>query len=230
MPPRKTAAKKKRIFRRYRRRPIQINNYLKKPSVSSLARIPWFNPQPTQAMVKLRYCDVSTVTSSAGATSTNQYNIGSLYDPDHTFVGHQPYTYDQISGLFNSYCVRAVRIKLKCTACTTPMRVNVVPKFNSSSITTNLSLAEEYKYSSNFMVGIEGVEKSFYYDLAKISGTTWDAFKKDSSAVMSASPAATSYWNLMVRSADLTSSGTLAYDLEIEFIALVSQDLVQAQS
>lgn len=231
MPARKTAIKKKRLTRkRVIRRKYTINNYLKKPSVASLNRVPWFNPQPNQALVKLRYCDLGTITSTAGATSTQQYNVGSLYDPDYTYVGHQPYTFDQISGMFNAYCVRSVRIKLKLAACTLPMRVNVVPKFNSASITTNMSLAEEYKYSSNFMVGTEGVEKSFYYDLAKISGTTWDAFKKDSSAVMSANPSASSYWSIMTRPADLVSTATIAFDIEIEFIALVSQDLVQAQS
>lgn len=193
--------------------------------------IPWYTPQPNKAMVKLRYCDTSTITSTAGASNTNQYNISSLYDPDYTFVGHQPYLYDQITSLFNAYCVKAVKIKMKCTACTTPMRVNVYPRFNVAGITSNLSLGEEYKLSSNFMVGIEGVSKTWYYDIPKIAGAPFETLKNlGAQSVMTASPSASTYWNLQVRTADLTSSGTLAYDLEIEFIAEVSQDLMQAQS
>lgn len=202
-----------------------------KRKIAKSSSIPWYQPQPTRALVKLRYCDVTTITSTSGASNTAQYNISSLYDPDYTFLGHQPYLYDQITSLFNAYCVKSVRIKMKCTACTTPMRVNVYPRFNSSSTTTNLSLGEEYKFSSNFMVGIEGVSKVWNYDIPKIAGAPFETLKNlGAQAIMSASPSASTYWNVQVRTADLTSSGTLAFDLEIEFIAEVSQDLMQAQS
>lgn len=219
----KTAVSKAPIKKWFKKR-------VKRPYKAVKSKIPWYNPQPDRAMVKLRYADATTITSTAGASNTSQYNISSLYDPDYTFVGHQPYLYDQISSLYNAYCVRYVIVKIKCTACTTPMRVNIYPRFNVASTTSNLSLAEEYKYSSNFMVGIEGVEKVFRYNLPKIAGTEWAAYKKDSQAVLTASPAASTYLNLQVRTADLTSSGTLAYDLEVNFIAELSQDLMQAQS
>lgn len=193
--------------------------------------IPYYQPQPNRGMVKLRYCDIATITSTAGASNTVQYNISSLYDPDYTYTGHQPYIYDQITSLFNAYCVKSVIIKMKCTACTVPMRVNCYPRFNVASTTTNMALGEEYKYSSNFMVGIEGTTKTFKYDLAQIAGAPFETYKNlGAQAVMSASPAASTYWNLQARTADLTSSGTLAFDLEILFLAEVSQDLMQASS
>lgn len=163
-----------------KRRNYKKRNYKKKDN------IPWYNPQPTRGLVKLRYCDVATVTSTAGAANTLQYNIGSLYDPDYTYTGHQPYLYDQITSLFNAYCVKSVIIKLKCTACTTPMRVNVYPKFNSASVAGTMTLGEEWKFSSNFMVGIEGVEKVFKYDLPHIAGAPFETFKNlGAQAVMS---------------------------------------------
>lgn len=221
--PRKVADKKKTY-----KRPFKKRMYKRK---TTKGFIPWYNPQPTRGMVKLRYCDTATITSTAGASSTNQYNISSLYDPDYTYLGHQPYLYDQITSLFNAYCVKAVRIKMRCTACTTPMRVNVYPRFNVSATTSNLSLGEEYKFSSNFMVGIEGVSKTWYYDLPKVAGAPYETYKNlGAQSVMSASPSASTYWNVQVRTADLTSSGTLAFDVEIEFIAEVSQDLMQNQS
>lgn len=203
----------------------------KKKMFKKKSVIPWYTPQPTRALVKLRYCDVATITSTAGASNTSQYNISSLYDPDYTYTGHQPYLYDQISSLFQAYCVKSVIIKMKCTACTTPMRVNVWPRFNNASTTTNLSLGEEYKFSSNFMVGIEGTSKVFKYNLPAICGAPFETYKNlGAQSVMTASPSASTYWNLQVRTADLTSSGTLAFDLEIIFIAEVSQDAMQAQS
>lgn len=218
----KIADKKKTYKRQYKKRVYKkkIQGY-----------VPWFNPQPTRGMVKLRYCDSTTITSTTGASNTIQYNISSLYDPEYTYVGHQPYLYDQITSLFNAYCVKSVIVKMKCTACTTPMRVNVYPRFNVSATTSNLSLGEEYKFSSNFMVGIEGVTKIWKYNLPAIAGAPFETFKNlGAQSVMSASPSASTYWNLQVKTADMTSSGTLAYDLEIIFIAEVSQDLMQNQS
>lgn len=201
-----------------------------KPNILKKEVIPWYNPQPNCAWAKVRYCDSTTLTSVSGAIATRQYNISSLYDPDYTNVGHQPYTFDQLSPLFNAYCVKSVVIKFKAIACTLPLRVNVYPRYNNSGATSSMDLGQEYKYSSNFMVGTEPTSHTFKYDLCTISGSSWEQLKKDGQSTMNASPAASTYWNISVKTADLTSSATIAYDLEIDYVFLVSQDLMQAQS
>lgn len=215
--------KKRQYKRRYK--------YKKRSFATKKERIPYLpSLQPKQCWIKLRYVDSTTLTSTAGAVVNQQYNIASMYDPDYTYVGHQPYTWDTLSTLFNAYCVKSCKVKVKTVACTIPMRMNVVPKFNSSSISTTLSLVEEYPNSSNLMIGTEGTERTFYYNLPKLAGSSWDAYKKDSQAVPTASPSASTYLNFSVRSADLVSTATLALDIEFEFLVLMSQPLVQAQS
>lgn len=58
-------------------------------------------PIANRYICKMKY-STSVVTS---ATGQYIFNLNSLYDPDRTGVGHQPYGYDPISNLYNRYRV-----------------------------------------------------------------------------------------------------------------------------
>lgn len=67
---------------------------------------------PVQKTTILPYSTVinapaSTVTSAASGL-LHQYRVSSIYDPDYTAVGYQPYGHDQLAGVFQRYMV------LKC--------------------------------------------------------------------------------------------------------------------
>lgn len=63
---------------------------------------------PRNLAVKLRYCDVATLGASLGATDTWVFRCNSLFDPDVTNPGHQPYYFDQLSALYKRYRVNAI--------------------------------------------------------------------------------------------------------------------------
>lgn len=69
-------------------------------------------PFPNKRMAVLDYVDQIALTSSAaGLFGTEQvYRLNSLYDPDFTGTGHQPYGYDQLAALYLRYKVEAVKI------------------------------------------------------------------------------------------------------------------------
>jgi hypothetical protein len=54
-----------------------------------------------------------TTTSSTATASTYVFRLNSLFDPDLTGTGHQPYQYDQVSGLYGSYRVTEVEFELR---------------------------------------------------------------------------------------------------------------------
>jgi len=62
----------------------------------------------------LVYSQAITLTAgSVGLFGTEQvFRLNSLYDPDFTGTGHQPYGFDQLLALYNYYKVSAVDIKL----------------------------------------------------------------------------------------------------------------------
>lgn len=61
------------------------------------------NPFPDKLYTKLKYTDVKDFgTVSVGA---QQYRMNSIYDPDATSTGHQPYGHDSYGSIFQQYRV-----------------------------------------------------------------------------------------------------------------------------
>lgn len=84
----KIALRRKRMVRR--KRGYKTNNNL-----SSL------NPIAQRYICKMKYAE--TVTS--GLTGIVQFSLNSIFDPNTTGVGHQPYGHDQLQTLYNRYRV-----------------------------------------------------------------------------------------------------------------------------
>lgn len=65
-------------------------------------------------------------------------NLNSLFDPDRTGIGHQPYGFDQLSGIYNRYRVISCRWAINAYSGTTPIRFaclpcNEIPPINNVS-------------------------------------------------------------------------------------------------
>lgn len=66
-------------------------------------------PIPPCAHVQMRYSDTITLTSSNAAArisgSQYEFRLNSIYDPDKTGTGHQPYMHDQFGTMYGRYRV-----------------------------------------------------------------------------------------------------------------------------
>lgn len=60
------------------------------------------HPLPQRYITKQKYSDTIVLTSGA---STYLFNLNSVFDPNRTGVGHQPYGFDQLAALYNRYRV-----------------------------------------------------------------------------------------------------------------------------
>lgn len=67
-------------------------------------------------LVKMRYVDTISLDTGSGVVASYAYRANDLYDPDYTGSGHQPYTFDQWSVLYELCHV----IGAKCTVRYTP--------------------------------------------------------------------------------------------------------------
>lgn len=65
---------------------------------------------PQTKMSKLSYVKAGQMTVSSGATASQIFSANSLYDPDVTGAGHQPYGFDQWSAFYNHYVVTGAKI------------------------------------------------------------------------------------------------------------------------
>lgn len=80
---------------------------------STIARVGKF--VPPSMMVKLKYVQqISIEPQAAGAPGNYYFRMNSLFDPDYSGVGHQPYGYDQIVNLgYTKYTVLGSKIKVQ---------------------------------------------------------------------------------------------------------------------
>lgn len=60
---------------------------------------------PQQLKVRMKYIDEYVMTSTAGSQVIQTFRMNSIFDPDFTGIGHQPYGHDQWSPLYTKYVV-----------------------------------------------------------------------------------------------------------------------------
>lgn len=105
---------RRRRTRVIRRRPRTLSGF------RSIARrwkpIPWLKFVPTpnwKKTVRLRYYGYGTMTPTATRyTEIHAFQLNSLWDPDTTGAGHQPYGYDEVTDFVTQYRVIACKWKL----------------------------------------------------------------------------------------------------------------------
>lgn len=85
-----------------RRRQMRRNNRrgLSSRALTTVNRS--LQPFPNRYICKMKY---STNVTTDAVTGQYVFNLNSLYDPDRTGIGHQPYGYDNLALLYNRYRV-----------------------------------------------------------------------------------------------------------------------------
>ena len=77
-----------------------------------------FDPFPVQHTALLRYSTTITLSPSVGLTDSYLFRANSIFDPDFTGVGHQPYGYDTYAQIYNHYEVVSATIIVTPTVAT----------------------------------------------------------------------------------------------------------------
>lgn len=108
--------------------------------------------------VKLKYNDNLTFTSTSGGLSLQKYRGNSLFDPDQTGTGHQPYLFDQWATMYTNYLVHGAKIVIRSVPIEAASvsqysgTLVVVPTFDSTSYTSVNQMIEQ-PYSRYTMAG-----------------------------------------------------------------------------
>lgn len=80
------------------------------------------NPIPQRMIVKHKYATSVSVAAGGGALASYIFNLNSMWDPDRTGTGHQPYGRDTYATLYNRYRVISCSYRVACIP-STPARV-----------------------------------------------------------------------------------------------------------
>lgn len=109
-----------------------------------------------------------------------QFRLNSLFDPNYTGVGHQPYGFDSLTGLYNRYRVYKVTGYVKLDTNTAIGSHWTLLANNDATGITNFELASEMPHSMTKFVAPEtSATIKFRFYPAKITGVTSAVYKAD---------------------------------------------------
>lgn len=130
---------------------------------------------------KLNYSETFQLTTgTAGVAGTHQsFILNSLYDPNFTGTGHQPYGFDQLTNFYLRYIVEKVKVTLIWSNVGTTNDVVGFYKINASGAAgtvtgATLDYITEQNSSSTIYISSSGnqrvVEQNFVVDIPKVFG------------------------------------------------------------
>lgn len=134
-------------------------------------------PVPQRFLTQHKY---STTFTLGSLQPIYRMNLNSLYDPDQTGTGHQPYGFDQMAALFNRYRVYGVSYKVQGYQFNNPIRFGCVAS-NDSAAPTNLATLIEYPRSKSAIQVNGGSTASItgYVSLPSLTGRTKAQYMAD---------------------------------------------------
>lgn len=174
---------------------------------------------PDRLFVKLKYVDTLVFTSTSGANATQIYRGNSLYDPDFTSTGHQPYYFDQWSALYGAYIVHASSIRIECQPSESAASTNsymqwcVVPTLATTGFTSATDVAEEQPYAKFKTVGGSNVTFNrikHHMSTRKVWGVPkgFELGNPNYRSTVSTNPVDPWFWNVTAAAGDLAASVT----------------------
>lgn len=200
--------------------------------------------QPAHRTVKLRYAETfSLATGTSGVLGTAQLiYLNSLYDPNNTGGGHQPYLYDQMTNLYYKYRVDSVKVELIWNTIGATSDVCCVSQIVPSSALNidiagaTIDRATEIGSCSTATLSPSGntrsVKQVFNVNIAKIEGISKAKQRDDPgyAADYNASPANITVMKLLTGSYSGNAGVTAAVQVILTFKAKFFRLLTQTQS
>lgn len=223
MPPRKRRRRRRRR-RNNTRVIVQQGEIQYTPIRQSILRFKGVG-LPDQYFTKLQWAETYNLTS-VGSIASQIFRGNSLYDPDYTGVGTQPYYFDQLAGLYKKYIVYASKIQVTfvqgtgsgggafCTVYLVPKPTDVALP-TSADEETQLPRCKSAQMGPN--TGGDGVIKiSHYGKSATIIGRLLSS-DDVLSANTTSNPTQQFYWHIGVQSMDETTTPNIYAKVTITY-------------
>ncbi len=139
----------------------------------------YLHPFPARWDGRLRFSVLGSLSSTtSGACGTEWvFRLNSLYDPDFTYTGHQPYGFDQLAAIYGQYICTAVDVEVIATDPTVDglaLCAVVQPSQASTSLSGKLSdQISEMEFGAVGYLNNTGAQKIAFrrtFDLANVEG------------------------------------------------------------
>lgn len=171
-----------------------------------------------------KYYDTFKLTSTSGVMQVAKFSCNGMYDPDISGTGHQPMYFDQMTSLYNHYCVIGSRIKFRIvpnTALTKAVHVGLF--INDDPTVTPTESYQIAEQSTGKLLQLAPLTNS-----SRILTSKWSAKKMfgksvlantDLQGTVTGNPTEQSQWNLTVQAFD-AGTESVAVEVEVSYIAV----------
>lgn len=134
-------------------------NYVKKVWPQSSEGLgPMFDPFPAKIRCKLRYSTIVGLDPQVSTPGINLFRANSIFDPDYSGAGHQPYGHDQYQALYNHYSVDSSVITM--TPTNAQNGIFGISISDDAVINTNYDTVRETKGTKMSTMQSNGLKKS----------------------------------------------------------------------
>lgn len=220
------------VVTRYRKR--RRTNYVRRPRRKPYVRrsrrmamsiVPRTVGPPKSMFAKLRWTYTYSASVAAAASSLRQFNLNSLFDPDYTGVGDQPYYFDQYSAMFGRYRVYGVKMNL-ITTCSSSTSNLYHPLLTISTYCDTLpswsaTTLQSAKRSIRKLLipGQSNIRIGRYYDLRSIAGVSKSEYNVAEvfQALTTASPTRPMLLSVNLTNNDGVATITWSFNLQLTF-------------
>lgn len=180
---RKTTKKSYKTRKVYKRKRRAVTQYAT-TRVGEPVRIAAPIPLPLRYSTKLRYTSTHIIQSGTSGTLSSsplRFSLSSMYDPDQTNIGHQPYGFDQLAALYGKYKVNRAKVTIQwfdVGATNTGMCCAALRPSTNTTSPASLPFHSfvEKQVGGHVLLTSTGnnrcVEQTFNVDLRKIFGVT----------------------------------------------------------
>jgi hypothetical protein len=196
---------------------------------------PWPNrlyasPFPQRWNGLLTYATNSALAVSAGTGvfgAENVFRLNSLFDPDYTFAGHQPYGFDTLTSVYNSYLVTACTVDMTFTDPTIDGLVVCAvaqPSLGSQYLAgVDPPRALEWPVTARAFLNNTGEQKVRFkrrfvmHELEGISKIQYDCSLASYGALYTANPTLAPWLRVAVASLDAAASGQCRFSVALTY-------------
>lgn len=186
-------------------------------------------PVPNMINVKLKYNDLFTYN---GSVVDQVFNMNSLFDPDRTGTGHQPYGFDQLANFYNRYRVLAFSYDVIASITTgsgviTALASNDATALTSATLTGEIPLAKKQLIQYGMPVRLRG-----YVSLSKLNGCSVQAYEADDrfQALLTANPTEFQALHLVASTMTGAATNTISIDVTLTYHAQIFDPINLNQS
>lgn len=131
----------------------------------------FFDPFPVRMRAMLRYSEVISLNPTLGSTAHQLFRCNSIFDPNQTGIGHQPYGRDTYASIYDHYTVLKSEIKIT-TVGATQYGTAGITLTDDSTVNAQFDTVREVKPTKMMIMntGCEPISITQQYDGKKVFG------------------------------------------------------------